>query len=284
MDSVSSAKLVELIQQAAAQLSAASPSARLDAEVLIAHVLGLDRAALIAAPGRVVDNDAGEHIASLLQRREHGEPVAYLTGQREFWSLPLAVTPAVLIPRPETELLVERVLAHIPTGTDASIADLGTGSGAIALAIAHDRPRAKIVASDASAEALAVARANAEALGLSNVEFRAGEWLAALGEDQFDVIVSNPPYLRADDLHLREGDVRFEPRAALVAGTDGLDAIRVIVRDAQRHLHPGGWLLLEHGHDQASAIETLLKQSDYREIRGYQDLAGHRRVIEARSP
>lgn len=284
MDSVPSAKLVELIQQAAARLSTVSPSARLDAEVLIAHVLGLDRAALIAAPARVIDDDPREQIASLLQRREHGEPVAYITGRREFWSLPLAVTPAVLIPRPETELLVERALAHIQPGSDSVIADLGTGSGAIALAIARERPRARIVATDASPEALGIARANADALRIDTVDFRAGEWLAALGDERFEVIVSNPPYIRVDDPHLTEGDIRFEPRAALVSGADGLDAIRIIVRDARRHLRPGGRLLLEHGHDQADAIEGLLKQSGYREIRGYHDLAGHRRVIEARSP
>ncbi len=282
--SVPSAILAELLRRASERLSPVSPTARLDTEVLIAHALGLDRAGLIAIQSRTIDTEAQRKIESLLQRREHGEPVAYITGQREFWSLPFTVTPAVLIPRPETELLVERALARITADTDVTAVDLGTGSGAIALAIARERPRARVVATDASPEALEIARKNAAALGIDRIEFRQGEWLAPLGHDTFDVIVSNPPYIPADDPHLQQGDIRFEPPAALVSGSDGLDAIRTIVRDARAHLKPGGWLLLEHGHDQADAVENLLKQSGYREILCYLDLAGHRRVIETRSP
>jgi release factor glutamine methyltransferase len=276
--------LGDLLRHACERLSSVSASARLDAEVLAAHALGLDRAALIVAASRPLTAIEQQRIESLIERRARGEPVAYLTGRREFWSLPLAVTPAVLIPRPETELLVERALAHIPSDAEASVADLGTGSGAIALAIAHERPRAQVTATDASPEALAIARANARSLGLARIEFIEGEWLAQLPESAFDVIVSNPPYIRADDPHLQQGDVRFEPHAALVAGADGLDAIRVIVRDARRHLRPGGWLLLEHGHDQNEAVAALLKQSGHGDIRLYRDLAGHGRVTEARSP
>ena len=299
MDSIPSATLAELLRRAAERLSPASPTARLDAEVLAAHVLGLNRAGLIAAHARALDDDTQRRLELLVQRRERGEPVAYITGRREFWSLPLAVTPAVLIPRPETELLVERALARIPDAagvpvadgieargavqgsTGCAFADLGTGSGAIALAIARERPRARVVATDASPEALELARANAAALAIDNIEFFRGEWLAPLTGITFDIIVSNPPYIRNGDPHLQQGDVRFEPRAALASGSDGLDAIRIIVRDARAHLKPGGWLLLEHGYDQAAAIEQLLDRAGYMDIRGYTDLAGHRRVIEA---
>ncbi len=281
MDSAPSVTLAELLRRAAERLSPACPTARLDAEVLAAHVLGLNRAGLIAAHARALDDDTQRHLELLVQRRERGEPVAYITGRREFWSLPFAVTPAVLIPRPETELLVERALARLPAGTEAAVVDLGTGSGAIALAIARERPRARVVATDASPEALELARANAAALAIDNIGFFRGEWLAPLTGITFDIIVSNPPYIRNDDPHLQQGDVRFEPRAALASGSDGLDAIRIIVRDARAHLNPGGWLLLEHGHDQAAAIEQLLDRAGYIDIRGYTDLAGHRRVIEA---
>lgn len=188
---------------------------------------------------------------ALLARRQAGEPVAYLLGRQGFWSLELEVSPATLIPRPETELLVELALARLPAGQSLRVADLGTGSGAIALALARERPQAHVVATDASAEALTVARRNAARLGLGRVEFRDGDWLVPLAQERFDLIASNPPYIEQDDPHLAQGDLRFEPPAALASGADGLDAIRVIVRDAGRHLHPGGWLLLEHGWNQA---------------------------------
>jgi len=273
--------LGDLLRRATVRLSAVSPSARLDAEAIMAHALGLERGELIAAQDHQLNPEALARIESLLHRRELGEPVAYLTGKQEFWSLPLAVSSAVLIPRPETELLVERTLARLPANLERTIADLGTGSGAIALAIAHERPQARLIATDTSAAALAIARHNAATLAIDNVDFRRGDWLAGLGEDNFDVIVSNPPYVSENDPHLLQGALRFEPRLALTSGTDGLDAIRTIIRGARRTLKPDGWLLIEHGHDQAPTIEQLLEQFGYAAIRGYKDLAGHPRVMEA---
>lgn len=268
--------------QAGAQRLAGSPSARLDAELLLMRVTGLDRAGLIAHGERELAPEDAERYGTLLARRAAGEPVAYLTGAREFWSLPLRVTPAVLIPRPETEVLVERALARLPHDRDPAIADIGTGSGAIAIALAHERPHARIAATDASADALAVAQDNAARLGCTRISFRLGQWLAPLGHETFDLIVSNPPYVRLGDPHLLEGDVRFEPRAALAAGPDGLDAIRAIAFQARAHLARGGWLLLEHGFDQRDAVQTLLRHYGYRDIQTYRDYAGHDRVTEAR--
>jgi release factor glutamine methyltransferase len=189
----------------------------------------------------------------------------------------------VLVPRTETELLVERALAHIPTDETFNIADLGTGSGAIALALARERPRCRVVAVDASADALAVAERNAQRLQLANIEFKHGHWFDPVAERRFDLIVSNPPYIRADDEHLEDGDLRFEPATALVGGVDGLDAIRDIVADARAHLAPGGWLLLEHGHDQADDVAAILYTTQFTDIGVYRDLAGHPRVTEARA-
>ena len=193
------------------------------------------------------------------------------------------MTPDVLIPRPETELLVEQALAHIPEDAEWTVADLGTGSGAIALAIATERPHCRLIATDNSAAALAVARANATRLGIANVEFRHGEWLKPLAGMRFDVIVSNPPYVRANDPHLTQGDVRFEPESALVAGADGLDAIRRIAADAVSYLRPGGWLLLEHGYDQAQSVRALLESHGYDMVASCRDTAGHERVTEGRT-
>ncbi|GAP66110.1 (protein release factor)-glutamineN5-methyltransferase [Mizugakiibacter sediminis] len=226
-----------------------------------------------------MDEAAQAVFAALLARRLAGEPVAYLVGRRGFWSLELEVTPATLIPRAETERLVELALARLPADAAARVADLGTGSGAIALAIARERPRARVVATDASAEALAVARRNAARLGLGNVVFAQGDWCAALGEARdFDLIVSNPPYIAAGDPHLGEGDLRFEPAAALASGADGLDAIRRIVRDARAHLRPGGGLLFEHGYRQGAAVRALLAAAGYREVFSARDLEGRERV------
>jgi len=267
----------QFLQHATATLSA-SPAPRLDAEVLVMHVTGCARAQLITHAADLLTAERQSRLEALLARRARGEPVAYLTGKREFWSLELTVTPDVLIPRPETELLVEQALARIPKDAAWTVADLGTGSGAVALAIAHERPRCRVIATDASVSALAVARANAERLGLGNVEFRHGEWLAPLDNEVVDLIVSNPPYVAEGDPHLDQGDLRFEPRAALVAGPDGLDALRRIAADARAHLRPGGWLLLEHGYDQAGAVRALVSDSGYREVASYRDLAGHERV------
>ena len=263
-------------------LQSTSPTARLDAEVLMMHVCGLDRGGLIAR-GHTVLTDAQERrLEALLARRRRGEPVAHLTGTREFWSMELIVSPATLIPRPETELLVEMALARIPPDAPWIIADLGTGSGAIALAIARERPRCRVIATDISSAALEVARANAERFGLTNVEFRHGDWLSPLTDEMLDMIVSNPPYIRAADPHLEAGDVRFEPGLALIAGADGLDAIRHIASAAGRCLKPGGALLLEHGWDQADAVSGLLRRLGYHDIVCSPDLAGHARVTGCR--
>jgi release factor glutamine methyltransferase len=221
---------------------------------------------------------------TLVARRVAGEPVAYLTGRRGFWSFDLTVTPATLIPRVETELLVELALARLPRDREPRIADLGTGSGAIALALAHERPRARVVATDASDAALAVARDNAIALGIDNIDLRRGDWLAALSGERFDLIASNPPYIASDDPHLGVGDLRHEPAAALASGCDGLDAIRVIVRDAPAHLVTDGWLLLEHGLEQGRAVRDLLHAAGFVDVATEHDLEGRDRVTLGRMP
>ena len=204
--------------------------------------------------------------------------------EQGFWTLELEVSPAILIPRPETELLVELALARIPMAAAARIADLGTGSGAIALAIAKERPRAHTVATDASEPALAVARRNAARNRIANIEFRHGDWLAPLAGERFDLIASNPPYIADGDPHLGEGDLRFEPPSALSSGRDGLDAIRCIVRDAPLHLRPGGWLLLEHGWAQGAAVRALLAEAGFSEVETAQDLESRDRTSLGRWP
>lgn len=263
----------------------APDDAHLEAEVLLAFVLGCARTHLYAFPERSVDTERASAFTELVERRRAGEPVAYLTGTREFWSLPLHVTRDTLIPRPETERLVELALERVAPGTPLQVVDLGTGAGPVALALAHERPAARIVATDRSAAALAVARANAARLGIGNVEFRHGDWCRALSpRERYAVVVSNPPYVAAGDPHLQRGDVRFEPRTALAAGADGLDAVRRIVRAARRVLVPGGWLLLEHGPDQARAVRELLDHSGYRAVTTHDDLAARARVTLARTP
>jgi len=217
----------------------------------------------------------------LADRRALGEPIAYLTGTREFWSMNLKVSPATLIPRPETELLVEKALARIPPDATWTIADLGTGSGAVALALAKERPRCRVIATDISSAALDVARVNAAKFNLTNIEFREGDWFAPLAGETYHIIASNPPYIRNDDPHLKQGDLRFEPGSALIAGADGLDAIRRIVNDAHVYLKAGGWLLLEHGWDQSDAVKALLHQQGCHNICCYHDMAGIGRVSEA---
>lgn len=264
-------------------LTTSSPTPRLDAEVLLCHVTGSTPTGLIAGADHPLAADAIRRLDELVARRQRGEPIAYLTGEREFWSLALQVNPATLIPRPETELLVEKALARVPPDARWNIADLGTGSGAIALAIAHERRYCRMYACDQSAAALAVARANAARLNIANIEFFHGDWLAPLGRYTFEMVVSNPPYIRADDPHLNNGDVRFEPRTALTGGPDGLDAIRVIAQQAFTRLMPGGFLLLEHGHDQAAAVAEVLTAAGFCEILCHHDLAGHDRVTECRA-
>jgi release factor glutamine methyltransferase len=255
---------------------------RLDAELLLLHVVEKPRSWLFTHADDVLDTDVQTAYARLLDRRAAGEPVAYITGQRGFWSLDLEVTRATLIPRPETELLVELALQHLPADTVCSVADLGTGSGAIALAIARERPLAQVIATDASADALAVARRNAQRHAISNIAFVQGDWLAPLAGQRFELIVSNPPYIEAADPHLGLGDLRFEPASALASGTDGLDDIRRIVRDAPTHLHPGGWLLFEHGWNQGDAARALLREAGYVEVFTAQDLERRDRISGGR--
>lgn len=250
-------------------------SPRLDAEVLLCELLGCNRAGLMIRADDVLSTEMALRYAALIERRQLGEPVAYLTGRREFWSLDLQVSPAVLIPRPDTELLVEWALERL-RGTDAPrIADLGTGSGAIALALASERPDAAVIAVDLSADALSQAAHNARLLGLERVDFRLGDWLAPLTGQSFDLIVSNPPYVAEQDPHLR--DLRFEPRRALTAGADGLADLRRIAAEAPACLKPGAALLLEHGAEQGEAVRTLLRQCGYSAVETRPDLNGRER-------
>jgi release factor glutamine methyltransferase len=272
----------QFIQRATATLTASSPSPRMDAEVLLMHVTSLARSALITRAQELVSPQSEERLKELLARRARGEPIAYLTGRREFWSLELSVTPDVLIPRPETELLVEQALARIPQDSAWTLADLGTGSGAVALVMAKERPRCRVMGTDISVTALAVAQRNAQQLGIHNIEFRHGEWLAPLAGQAVDLIVSNPPYVAEGDPHLAQGDLRFEPQTALVAGHDGLAAIRRIAADAAVQLAPDGWLLLEHGADQGAAVVRILTEQGFTAITGYRDLADLDRVTAAR--
>lgn len=268
----------ELLQ---ASVSAGDVDARHDAELLLMHVLDRPRAWLFANGGSAVDEAAAARFSALLQSRRDGQPIAYLIGQRGFWTLDLAVDANVLIPRADTELLVELALECIAADVDCTIADLGTGSGAIALALASERPRARVLASDISAGALDVARTNAARLDIGNVEFVQGDWYEALGDRSFDVIVSNPPYIAAGDEHLQRGDLRFEPSIALASGRDGLDALRRIIAGAPQHLRKSGWLLLEHGFDQGGAVRALLDDARFTQIATMRDLSGHERVSRA---
>jgi len=250
----------------------------LEAKILLAHVLGRERAWIAAHGEAIVPTDELKRFDALTRRRHTGEPVAYLTGEREFYGLTFAITPDVLIPRPESELLVELALERVGVDSVAEIVDLGTGSGALALVIARQRPHAHVTAVDRSGPALQLARRNGERLGIGNVEFVESDWFDALGDRHFAMAVANPPYVADDDPHLREGDLRFEPEGALRGGVDGLGAIRSIVEQAPRHLDAGGWLLLEHGHDQAQRVRALLTDAGFAQIQSRRDLAGIERA------
>jgi release factor glutamine methyltransferase len=252
-----------------------------DQRLLVCHALGLSRTALITQSERVLSEAEALGISALLQRRLDGEPVAYILGQREFYGLPFEVSPAVLIPRPETELLVELALERLPPR--GRVLDMGTGSGAIAVSLAHTRPDAQASALDVSKDALALAARNAASNGAA-VRFLESSWYDAVGSEQFDLIVSNPPYIAAGDRHLSEGDLRFEPTGALTDHADGLSALRTIIGGAARHLPPQGWLLMEHGYDQSEAVRELLRQAGFSEVQSWADLAGIERVSGGRAP
>lgn len=254
-----------------------SGSARLDAEVLLCNVMDFDRSKLYSSSGSFVTTDSVNQYRSLIQERQSGKPVAYLTGTREFWSMEFEVNEHTLIPRPETECLVETALKLIPDNANLDIADLGTGSGAILIAIASERPRCKIIATDICDHALAVAVKNAARLGVNNIQFIKSDWYANM-EGSFDVIVSNPPYIRNDDEHLHGDGITYEPEPALCGGVDGLDAIRNIISNAGRYLNKGGWLVIEHGFDQAQAVRSLLKNNGFINIKTRRDYAGVDRV------
>ena len=254
-----------------------SPSARFDAEILMAYVLKSKRSFLYANPEQELPDSRSEAFKKLVRQRAAGHPVAYLVESGEFWSLPLKVGPDVLIPRPDTERLVEAALSNIPANADWRIADLGTGSGAIALAIASERQKCEIHATDISPAAIAVARDNAKQLGFSHVQFHCGSWNEPL-KGKFHLVVSNPPYIDGDDPHLSRGDLRFEPRDALTPGPDGLSAIREISLLAKAMLVDGGWLMFEHGWEQGSATRQVMQETGFGKLETLQDLRGHDRV------
>ncbi len=261
-------------------LAASGIEAR-EARILLAAACGVGEASLIAHADAELTAPVAARFFDWAKRRRAGEPIAYLTGECEFYGLALTVAPAVLIPRPETELLVDLALERIPAQAECALLDLGTGSGAIALAVKRYRPRACVTAVDANDAALAVARANAARLELE-VEFLLSRWFAALEGRQFELILANPPYVAAGDPHLAQGDLRFEPQSALVSGADGLDAIREIAAQAPAHLHPGGWLLVEHGFDQAEAVRARFEGAGFETVEMRRDLSGHPRVTSGR--
>jgi release factor glutamine methyltransferase len=262
-------------------VQAGLPLDPLENRILLCHATGLTRVQLITQGDRPLAPDEAARLTDLVARRQRGEPIAYIVGRREFFGLDFQVGPAVLIPRPDTELIVELALERLPQGP-ARLLDMGTGSGAIAVAVAHTRPDADVTALDVSPDALALAQANAAANG-ARVRFLHSSWFDALDAGEvFDVIASNPPYIAAGDDHLAQGDLRFEPVGALTDHADGLSALRTIITGSPRHLVPGGWLLLEHGYDQAAAVRTLLQEAGFADVQSWRDLAGIERVSGGR--
>lgn len=261
-----------------------SPTARLDAELLLAAALGKPRSFLHTWPERIVSSEAALTFASYLQRRRTGEPVAYILGQQGFWKLDLEVAPHTLIPRPETEMLVEAALERVPAFAPIHVLDLGTGTGAIALALASERQAWQVTAVDRVLEAVALAERNRQRLQLDNAKVLSSHWFSALEGQRFDLIISNPPYIASEDPHLQSGDVRFEPDSALVGGADGLDDLRMIVAQAPTYLNGEGWLLLEHGYDQGAAVRDLLMGHGFEKIQTRRDLGDHERITFGRLP
>jgi release factor glutamine methyltransferase len=267
-----------LLAEAAATLESTSATARLDAELLLEIAIGMPRSVALAHLDDVTETATAARHRALVARRARGEPLAYITGTKEFYSLPLEVTSAVLVPRPETELLVDGVLQRFAhTERPFRVLDLGTGSGAVAIAISHERPSAEVWAVDSSEDALALARRNAERLGVNRVRWVQSDWFAALGDQRFDAIVCNPPYVRSAEA--ARGALGFEPRLALDGGADGLDSIRALLPAAREHLAASGWLLLEHGFDQRAAVLALAKAAGLALVAARRDLAGHERMV-----
>jgi release factor glutamine methyltransferase len=267
----------QLLDSATKQLGTSSDSPKIDAEILLAHTLKKSRTFLYTWPQQLVDAQTQQHFAQLLSQRLAGEPVAHITGEREFWSLKLQITADTLIPRPETELLVEQALQLLPD-TSIAIVDLGTGSGAIALALASERPQWQITAVDQSAAALDIARANAKSLAIHNIRFIHGNWFEPLANQQFHTIISNPPYIATNDKHLAQGDVQFEPASALISGADGLDDIRHIAQQAVNYLLAGGLLIIEHGYDQQPRVKEIFQAAGFTNIAQLVDLGGMPRL------
>lgn len=261
-----------------------SPTARLDAELLLAAALGKPRSFLHTWPERIVSTEAAQAFDGYLQRRRTGEPVAYILGQQGFWNIDLEVATHTLIPRPETEMLVETALELLPGAIPHRLLDLGTGTGAIALSLAKDRAQWTVTAVDRVEEAVALAERNRQRLHLDNARVLQSHWFSAVEGQRFDLILSNPPYIADSDPHLVQGDVRFEPSSALTSGADGLDDLRLIVSQAPAHLEPGGWLLLEHGYDQGAAVRDLLNQKGFEQIQTRRDLGDHERITFGRVP
>lgn len=274
-------RLANALNESTERLTPHSGSARLDAEILFCHSLGLTRAQLFARNDDILRNESIGHCTELVKRREQGEPIAYIIGRREFWSLELFVNRHTLIPRSETELLVELALTHIPNNGHFNIAELGTGSGAIALAIAKERPDCHIDACDLAAETLAVARRNASQHNISNVSFHLSDWFENIPDKRYHVIISNPPYVAADDPHLQQGDLRFEPQLALSAADNGFADLLHIAKRGRDFLVPSGYLLLEHGFEQQQTLMNKLSAFGYRNIRGHLDMSQQPRAVSA---
>ncbi|HHJ39883.1 MAG: hypothetical protein AXA67_05075 [Methylothermaceae bacteria B42] len=275
------ATIAQLLRQGSQALASVSQSPNLDTELLLAHALNKPRAHLHAWPEKRVEDPLLSCFHQLLQRRLQGEPIAYLLGTKEFWSREFYVNSAVLIPRPETELLVEHTLALIPKDCPVLVADLGTGSGAIALTLGLERPNIQVVATDRSLKALKVASENVQRHRANNVHLCQANWLSSFRPSSFDLIVSNPPYIAPDDPHLNRGDVRFEPRSALAADKNGLAALQTIGAQARRCLKPGGWLIVEHGWDQRPAVARIFESLGYQEVTCFSDWQNHPRVTRA---
>ena len=255
-----------------------SPTAQLDAELLLAYVLDKPRSYLFTWPEKTLSEAQSQTFMALLERRQRGEPVAYLLGRQGFWTLDLQVAEHTLIPRADTELLVEAALQLTDADSPLQVLDLGTGTGALALALASERPQWTVTGVDRIESAVTLAQSNQQQLQLSNVRFLVGHWFSALTDQRYDLILSNPPYIADTDPHLQQGDLRFEPLSALVSGADGLDDLRLIIAQAPNHMTANGWLLLEHGYDQAGAVRKLLQQAGFVEVSSQRDLGGHERI------